>query len=301
MNHPARFCMVCALFVTATRLMPDHHYSELRLLSADGTPLFAREWRPAGPAKAWVTLSHGTSEHSGRYAHVAKAFDDAGVGLVMADLRGSGQSPGKRGHIERFSQYCDDVKAAIRHTQSHQPAVHFLGGHSLGGLIAACIATENPEGIDGVFLSCAAFQLGFAPAPWKLALSRVLATLRPSLPISNEIDVAQLSRDASVGESQQRDPYNHGKVTPSMFLAFIQAQQQVMQDAPNIELPMLVMHGGADAISACEGSERFFAKLRTDNKALKIYDGMYHEIFNELGKEQVFSDVLDWMAKVGEQ
>ena len=68
--------------------MPDHHYSELRLHSADGTPLFAREWRPAGSAKAWVTLSHGTSEHSGRYAHVAKAFNDAGLGLVMADLCG---------------------------------------------------------------------------------------------------------------------------------------------------------------------------------------------------------------------
>ncbi len=276
--------------------MMSPRYSEFHLRSADGTRLFARQWRPADEPRAWLTLSHGTSEHSGRYHHVAQQLTAAGYGLVMADLRGSGQSEGKRGHIDAFCQYTDDLRAAMAHTQSHLPRAHFLAGHSLGGLIAARIAVDNPPDISGLLLSSAAFQLGFEPAAWKLAASRLLARLWPSLGIANEIDVADLSRDPSVGEVQRSDRYNHGKVTPAMYLAFMQAQQEVAARAAQLQMPLLAMHGGADAISAPEGTRAFYAAAGSGDKQLRIYDGMYHEIFNEIDRERVFADVLAWLT-----
>ena len=141
--------------------MKDINYKELRLKSADGTDLFTREWRPADTAKGWIALSHGQSEHSGRYDEFGRTLAEAGYALVMADLHGHGQSGGKRGHIDRFSQYTDDLQAAMNYARDQTPTALFIGGHSLGGLNAARMAVENPEGISGLILSGAALRLGF--------------------------------------------------------------------------------------------------------------------------------------------
>ncbi|WP_372864457.1 lysophospholipase [Spongiibacter sp.] len=277
--------------------MINTHHTTFSLRSADGTRLFAREWRPLAEPLAWVTMSHGTSEHSGRYEPLAAVLNAAGFAVVMADLRGSGQSDGRRGHVDRFSQYTDDLRAAMAHTQSRAPKAHFLAGHSLGGLIAARIAVENPPELSGLLLSSAAFQLGFEPAAWKRLASRLLARLWPTLAIANDIDVADLSRDPSVGVAQGRDPYNHGRVTPGMYRAFLQAQQEVAELAPQLRMPVLAMHGGADKVSAPQGTEAFYHALTSRDKQLKIYRGMYHEIFNEIDRERVFADVVHWLQQ----
>jgi alpha-beta hydrolase superfamily lysophospholipase len=270
-------------------------YKELQLKSKDGTPLFAREWRPVQEPKAWITMSHGTSEHSGRYDHMGRVLNEAGYALVMPDLHGNGLSEGKRGHIDSFSQYTDDLKAALEYTRGQHPKAHFLGGHSLGGLIAARVAIENPPGISGVFLSGAAFRLAFDPPAWKTRVSGFLSRFLPSLQFSNEFDMADLTHDTEIVERQRNDLHNHGKVTPRMYVEVLKTQQEVKNRTDRLKLPLLVMHGGADKINAVSGSEEFHSAAGSKEKRLIIYEGFYHEIFNEIEREKVFSDLIGWM------
>jgi acylglycerol lipase len=278
--------------------MKQTNYKEFQLKSADGTSLFAREWCPVQEPKAWITMSHGTSEHSGRYDHIGRVLNEAGYALVMADLRGNGQSEGKRGHIESFSQYTDDLNAALEYTRNQHPKAHFIGGHSLGGLIAARVAVENPSGIAGVFLSGAAFRLAFKPPAWKTKISGFLSKYLPSLQFSNELDEADLTHDEEIVERQRNDPYNHRKITPKMYVEFLKAQQEVEHRRNTLKLPLLVMHGGADKINAVSGSKDFHSSSGSQEKQLLIYKGFYHEIFNEIGKEKVFSDLIGWMDSI---
>jgi len=279
-------------------VMEKTNYKEFQLKSEDGTTLFAREWCPVQEPKAWITMSHGTSEHSGRYDHMGRILNEAGYALVMPDLHGSGLSEGKRGHIDSFSQYTDDLKAALEYTRGLHPKAHFLGGHSLGGLIAARIAVENPPGISGVFLSGAAFRLAFDPPAWKTGMSGFLSKVLPSLQLGNELDVADLTHDKEIVDRQRNDPHNHGKVTPKMYVECLKTQREVINRRNQLRLPLLIMHGGADKINAVSGSEEFHTAAGSKEKQLIIYEGFYHEIFNEIERERVFSDLIGWMDSI---
>lgn len=278
--------------------MEKTRYKEFRLKSEDGTSLFARAWRPVQEPRAWITMIPGTSDHSGRYDQLGRVLNRAGFAFVMPDLRGNGQSEGKRGHIDSFSQYTNDLQVALDYTRDQHPKVHFLGGHSLGGLIAARVAIENPPGISGVFLSGASFRLAFDPPAWKTSMSRLLTGVLPSLQLGNELDMADLTHDQQIVERQRNDPYNHGRVTLKMYAELLKTQQEVIQRGSQLKLPLLVLHGGADKINAVSGSESFCSIAGSKEKQLIIYKEFYHEIFNEIGKEKVFSDLIVWMDSI---
>ena len=275
--------------------MGDVNYKELQLKSADGTELFVREWRPLDNIKAWIAFSHGLSEHSGRYDTLGRTLAEAGYVLVMPDLHGHGQSGGKRGHIDRFSQYTDDLNAAMDYARQQNPPALFMGGHSLGGLNAARIAVENPEGIRGLILSGAGLRIGFEPPRWKVVMGKLMARIFPKLTMGNELDERDLTHDEEIVNRQRNDPYNHGVVTAKWFVEFMKTQEEVFARVEGAKMAMLVMHGDHDKLAAASGSEEFYRLAGSQAKTLKIYEGFYHEIFNELDKERVFKDVIEWL------
>jgi alpha-beta hydrolase superfamily lysophospholipase len=275
--------------------MGDIKYSELQLKSADGTDLFTRVWCPEETAKAWIAFSHGQSEHSGRYDTLGQKLAGAGYALVMADLHGHGKSGGKRGHVDRFSQYTDDLQAAIDYAKEQNPSALFIGGHSLGGLNAARVSVENPEGVRGLILSGAFLRLGFEPPAWKMTMGRILARLLPKLAMGNEVNVSDLTHDEEIVNRQKNDPLNHGLVSTRALVEMLQAQADVFEKADMAKMAMLVMHGDQDALAAVSGSEDFHRLAGSQAKTLKIYEGFYHEIFNELDRDRVFKDVIEWL------
>jgi len=276
-------------------ILGEVKYKELKLKSADGTNLFAREWKPANNPKAWIAMSHGQSEHSGRYDYLGRALVKAGYAMVMADLHGHGQSGGKRGHVDRFSQYADDLKAVVDYIKKQNLFELFIGGHSLGALNAARIAVDNPPGIKGVFLSGAALRLGFDPPGWKVTMGKIMSNLLPGLTMGNELDVADLTHNLEIVELQRNDPYNHGKISTRAFVEFINTQKEVLEKARYLKIPILIMHGDQDKLSALSGSRDFYEAVGSKEKALKIYEGFYHEIFNELDRDRVIYDLVKWL------
>ena len=65
---------------------------------------------------------------------------------------------------------------------------------------------------------------------------------------------------------------------------------------PEITLPVLIMHGAADRLSDPGGSKMLYELVSSKDKTLKLYEGFYHEIFNEPRREQVFADMQAWLT-----
>jgi alpha-beta hydrolase superfamily lysophospholipase len=110
-----------------------------------------------------------------------------------------------------------------------------------------------------------------------------------------KLDASGVSRDPVEVDKYVSDPLvNHGKMTARMVAELFLAMHQIQQRAGDITLPMLLLHGEADSMASAEGSRYLYDHIGSQDKTLKIYPGLYHEIFNEPEREQVFADALDW-------
>jgi len=269
------------------------------LTTPDGLSLFYRVWRQEGTGeepRATFAVVHGLGEHSGRYQNLTDYFVPRGYAVYAFDLRGHGQSEGRRGHVNRFGDYFTDVRAfleLVRSAAPHQPT--FLLGHSLGGLIVLGYALHHPEGLKGVISSGAALRLTMTVPGWKLTLGRLASRLLPTLAQPNGLDPGLLSHDSSVVEAYQTDPLVHDRVTARWSTEFFAAQTVILENAPKLSLPCLILHGGDDQICAPHGSRLFFERAGVADKHHIEYPGLYHEIFNELEKERVFADIEAWI------
>jgi alpha-beta hydrolase superfamily lysophospholipase len=263
------------------------------LTSSDGLRLHYLE-RLVPDAPAQIVLVHGVAEHSDRYHDVGKFFADRGLGVSVMDLRGHGQSEGRRVWIPSFESYLEDLDVLLQHVQSHSERV-FLVGHSLGGLIALRYAETRGTPLRGLILSGAALKAAIAPPGPVVWLLRQVNKLSSTTPVPGLIKARQLSRDPDVVRRYETDPRIPRHLTTGLGLAAMEAGQAGFSDAGKVETPTLVLHGGADSVVDPRGSEELFSRLQVNDKQLKIYPGLFHEIFNEPDREVVMSDVLTWI------
>jgi len=268
--------------------------------SSGGRQLFCRVWDPEnGPGPRGVlAFCHGLGEHSGRYHHLAEALAAIGVALVITDLRGHGQSPGKRGHVTVYREYLEDYGTAIRAARERFPeAVLFCGGHSLGGLIALGAAVEGvlPPICRGLVISAPALAVGFEPPKWKVAAARILSTIVPGALFSTGLDAEHLSHDPVVVQSYRQDPLVHGNISARAYIETLSLQALTRAGAPTVLLPLLLLQGTDDHDVDPAATKAFFAAAGSTDKTLKEYPGLYHEVFNEVGGEAVLEDVVGWI------
>lgn len=269
-----------------------------QIQTSDGLTLQTRSWMPEGDPKGMIALVHGQAEHSQRYDHVGVALTDAGYGLHMADLRGHGHSPGARGHIMAWNEYHCDAATIMQQARDMAPdAAHFLAGHSLGGLIALSVAVDNPPGYAGVVTSAPALRVAFEPPAWKATVGRLLSGLLPELSMSNELNTSDLSHEQAIVAAYEADPLVHGKVTARFFAEFMAAGESTLAAASNLRLPLLIQHGSADAIASTAASREFYENAGAEDKTIKIYDGLFHEIYNEKEPDRsgVLADLIAWL------
>lgn len=270
---------------------------ELRHTQARGTSrLWRRTWQPPGQARAALLLVHGLGEHSGRYANLARQCTDRGIAVFALDHYGHGRSEGQRGHVERFSVYLDGVRALLERVREEQADVPlFLLGHSMGGLIAAAFLLEAQAGLRACVLSGAAFKSDAEPAAVVMWIARLISWLAPTVP-TLALDPAGVSRDPEVVRAYVADPLvHHGKLSARLIVEMKGAMQDTLARAPEITLPLLILHGEDDVLTSPAGSREFHDRIASRDKTLKTYPGLYHEIFNEPEKDAVLADLTDWL------
>lgn len=268
-----------------------------RLPGAAGGEFYWQGWLPEAPS-AVVLVSHGYAEHSGRYAHVAARLNDASYAVYAVDHRGHGRSDGPRANVDSFATVRHDLATLREHVgRLHPHLPFFLLGHSLGGLIALDYATQGgAEGLAGLILSGPAVDPSVGTRVERLA-APVLSRLVPNLGVAT-LDANAVSRDPAVVAAYVADPLNHhGKVPARTGAETLAAVARVERHLPSLTLPTLLMHGAEDALAAPAGSQMVADRIGTEDLTFTVYDGLFHEIFNEPERDQVLDDVIAWLDR----
>lgn len=262
-----------------------------------------RHWPTEQEPKAVVQILHGLGEHSGRYEHVARHLNRAGYAVFCHDHLGHGESPGKRAFVRHFDDYSpgiDDIRQLITAEYPSLPCV--LLGHSMGGLLAAATVLRQPTHYLSMVLSGPAFATPVPPPALLQWLVRILARIAPGLGVL-ALDPNAVSRDPRVVDHYRADPLvHHGKVTAGLALALFSTMAEVLERAHEVQLPLLVMHGSADALTDPEGSRMFVERVGSGDKTLTLWPGLYHEIFNEPESEAVLAAMTNWLnERIGDR
>ena len=255
-----------------------------------------QRWRPEGQASAVLAFVHGLGEHSGRYMNLVNHLVPLGYALVGYDLRGHGRSPGKRGHISAWSEYRDDLAAFLDHA-SLADCPLFLMGHSLGGLIVLEYVLYHGDrplaGVIGSGVSLTASGL----SAFVLAMGRILSRILPALQIKTGLDPTTISRDPAVVRAYQEDPLVHGLGTPRLSTESLSAMERTLARAAEWQLPLLLLHGGADRLVPIAPTRSFFQQVTIADKQMIEYPGGYHEPHNDIHHPQVTADLERWLAQ----
>jgi alpha-beta hydrolase superfamily lysophospholipase len=260
----------------------------------DGLTQLQRRWIPpklgGSGSRAALLLVHGIGEHSGRYDHVGRFLASRGYDVLSFDNRGHGQSGGRRGHVERFAEFLDDVEDhVIERRQLGLPVV--LMGHSLGGLITATYLVEGRPPPDLLVLSSPA--LGAQVPRWQRVAAPVLSRLCPRLFVKGSIDGELLSRDRSVQLAYERDPLRVGGSTARMGHEIFVTMKRTSTQLDRVSVPTYVLHGTEDELVPASVS----APLR--GRPLVTYQpwpGLRHECLNEPEQAEVLNHLETWLS-----
>ncbi len=274
------------------RILPDQSGT---FRTHDHLDLYFAHWRATAPKRGIIALVHGFGEHCGRYGNLIAALLPQGFEVYGFDLRGHGRSPGPRGHIDTWAQYRNDVRAYIQTIRDERPNLPlFLYGHSMGGLIVLDYALHHPEDLSGVIASGPVLaQPGVAPV--LLLISRIVSRIWPSFTLDTGLDAEALSRDPDVVRDYLEDPLVHSKASARLGTELSATVEWVHEHAAQWHLPLLILHGEADKLAPLEGSQRFIERVPFTDKTLRVYPGGFHEPHNDLQKDQVFADIIQWL------
>jgi alpha-beta hydrolase superfamily lysophospholipase len=274
-------------------------HSEGRITGCDGGSLYTQNWQPETDCRAVILLAHGMGEHCGRYVEFAEFFVARGFAVYALDHVGHGKSDGTPGFVPRFSDFVDSLKIYADEVKSaHPDKPLILVGHSMGGLISTLFVQQHGEMLDACVLSGPALTVAIEIGGFQQFMMNLLSAIAPKLGVM-QLDASGVSRDPEVVKKYIEDPLVFsGKIPSRTAKELLGMMPQAMANAASIKLPMLIMHGTADELTAVDGSKELYEKISSNEKHLILYDGLYHEIFNEPEREKVMTDMAEWLDKI---
>ncbi len=259
--------------------------------------IYYQGWLPEGEAKAVLFIVHGLGEHSGRYMNVVNHFVPLGYAVYGFDHVGHGKSDGGREEIQRFEDYTDPLTTyynMVKGWQAGKPI--FILGHSLGGLIATYYLLDNPEKFKGAIISAPAIKISESISSMTITMSKILSKIAPKAGVL-ALDVSGISRDPEVVKAYVNDPMVfHGKTPARLAAEMLRAMLRVKAEVSRIALPFITVQGSQDKLVDPGGAQMLYNGASSQDKTIKIYDGFYHEVFNEPEREVVLKDVETWLA-----
>lgn len=260
-----------------------------------GTKLYFQSWKGMGTPKGVVCLVHGLGEHTGRYAHVAQAFTDAGFDIIGFDLPGHGKSDGVRGDTGPYERIMEDISHLLAEASDRYPGVpRFLYGHSMGGNLVLYYLLKQKPIIRGAIVSSPGLQTGEPVSPVKIFLGKVMNSLAPHFIMDNGLDLMNLSHDPKVIQAYKDDPLVHPKISAQLGIGMLTNGKWIIEHAAENQVPLLVMQGSADHIVSPTATKEFASKV-TSPITYKVWEGLYHETHNEPQKAEVIQTMVNWL------
>jgi len=266
--------------------------------SFDGLDIFAQGWEPGNSSpRAVVCLIHGVGEHTLRYLNVAEAFTKVGFVLFGADLRGHGRSGGRRGHFPSIEAVLQDIDELLTQAKRRYPGLPLiLYGHSLGGILVLYYGLKHKPDVKCVISTSPGFHTALEKQPIKIMAVKVLGSFMPSISLPSGLDANAISHDPEVVKLYKNDPLVHNKISLGFGKIMLDVNQWTLEHAVEFSLPLLLLHGKDDSIAYPSGSIEFAAPLNEKCKLI-IWNDAYHELHNELIKNEVYNTMTNWIEK----
>ncbi|MBI2095673.1 MAG: lysophospholipase [Candidatus Omnitrophica bacterium] len=276
-------------------------WTEQRFISFDETPVFYRRFVPARPIKFRLFIVHGMGEHGGRYREVAEYLGERGGESWAMDLRGFGQSGGRRACLGHFIDYEKDLEALIGHAlKTGKEAPSFLLGHSLGGLVASSYLGRPVPGrpaLQGLVLSSPLFGIALPVPLWRHSLGMAFSYLLPGWTQDSAVNPSRLTHDEEAARNYPKDPFIFRRISLGLYREIILRMRQRKRIAENIRIPALLLQAGEDLIVSKEKTLLFYSELAAREKEIEVYGGFYHELLNETGRKAVFERLSEWIRR----
>jgi alpha-beta hydrolase superfamily lysophospholipase len=278
----------------------EAHHEEGFLNSADRLRLYWQRYTPAR-ARATVAVLHGGGDHSGRYPGITSELVKAGFQVALVDLRGHGQSDGRRWHIDAFSDYMSDLDAFVAKLSQDGVANDqlFVVAHSMGALVAAYWGLSRGRGrhVSGFVFSSPYLRLATKPPLVQVLAARAIGRVLPWLPVKVNFRESDLTTDADHVRWTERDPLYGHATTPRWFEESTRAQLEVLRRAPEWTAPLLVLAAGEDRLADAEAARAFVDAATSVDKRFLLYAGLRHEIFNAPDRERVLGEAVAWLSQ----
>ena len=261
------------------------------------TKIYYQAWLPEAKVKAVLLIIHGLGEHCGRYMNVVNHFVPLGYAVYGFDHIGHGKSEGMREVVERFEDYTGTLRVyceMVKNWQAGKPL--FLLGHSMGGLITSCYLLDHQIDFRGAVISAPLVKASGNISQVTIFMGKILSALAPKMGLL-PVDAKSISRDLEVVKAYVSDPLVfHGKTPARLAAELLKAMQRVTSEADKITLPFFVLQGSADKLVDPAGAKMLYDMASSKDKSIRVYEGYYHELFNEPDRDRVLKDVETWLA-----
>ncbi len=276
------------------------NYKSTTYASFDGMKLSGYIWEPKENPKAIINLVHGFGEYSGRYDEWAMRFTEKGFLVHAIDYRGHGKSDGRRGHVRKFDDFLNDIEVLVKESKKLYPELpQYIYGHSLGGNIVTNYILKREHDFKGAIISSPWYKLSFELSAFMLFIARIMNKIYPKFTQKSTLEVNALSHDKNIVDLYITDALVHEKISARMFFEIYKAGDWVLKNADKINLPLFIQHGNDDNVTSYKASREFAEKAVGLNKDVtyKEWPGLYHELHNELEKDEVFKLVANWLEE----
>jgi acylglycerol lipase len=274
----------------------DETMKESSFHGVGGLNIFTRAWLPKGKPRAIMILIHGFNAHSGYMQWPGEQFAASGLAAYALDLRGRGKSEGERFYVENFEDYLGDVDKLVGIARSENPGIPvYVLGHSAGGVIATSYVFEHQQAIAGLICESFANDVGLPNAV--ALILKGISHLTPHLHVF-ALNNADFSRDPKVVAAMNSDPLIAKESQPAETAAeMLKASDRLTANFPKFTVPVFIIHGTADKATRPAGSQHFYDTAGSTDKTLKLYEGQFHDLLADIGKEEVMADILAWIDK----
>lgn len=276
---------------------PARAPGEFTVAVSDGAPLFYRFWPSRAPSCRSLILVHRGHEHSGRFQEFVDALNLDDINVIAWDARGHGRSPGRRGHAASFGAVVKDLDCfthavSKRHGLPLEEAV--VLGHSVGGVTVAAWVHDYAPPVRAMILVTPAFRVRLY-VPLAIPGLRLLSCVRRESSIKSYVKAKMLTHDPTAAADYERDPLISRDIAVNVLLGLHDTSTRLLADAAAIRTPCLVLTAGSDWVVSSRAPQRFFGRLGSSAKRMERYEGMFHSILHERGRERPIADIREFV------